>query len=203
MFSSLRNRSLRSTAITASTAVKPSTAADKPIPVADAAVAEVRATGEAREHSGADEHGANTAEPLPGNPDLADAAAGPLLVYDGGCPFCRHFAAWSELRGGIAGLRGRDGRADQELRHWLQQRGYRLADGAVLISDGQILHGAEAIQWICSRLQPSADLRRLLATLLAAPQSARRVYPWLLLARRLALAWRGLPVDPDWALPPR
>lgn len=144
--------------------------------------------------------GASAAEPMPLPTAIAaagDASCGPVLVYDGGCPFCRHFAAWSELRGGIPGLRGLDGRADHELRHWLQGRGYRLAEGAVLIRNGQILHGAEAIQWICSRLQPSADLRQLLAALLAAPQSARRLYPLLLLARRIALGWQGLPVDPD------
>ena len=43
------------------------------------------------------------------------------LVYDGGCPFCRHFAELSELRSGIAGLEIRDGRADAELRRRLQQ----------------------------------------------------------------------------------
>ena len=35
-----------------------------------------------------------------------------VLVFDGGCPFCRHFAELSELRSGIAGLEIRDGRAD-------------------------------------------------------------------------------------------
>jgi len=134
-------------------------------------------------------------------PAALAASPGPWLVYDGGCPFCRQFAAWSELRGGIPGLSGLDGRADAELRRWLLRRGYRLSDGAVLLNEGRILHGAEAVQWICSRLQPSADLRRLLSTVLATPQRARQVYPLLLLARRLALAWRGLPLDPDQSLP--
>ncbi|MEB3271977.1 MAG: DCC1-like thiol-disulfide oxidoreductase family protein [Synechococcus sp.] len=148
--------------------------------------------------AGADAAGSG---PEPGPAALA-ASPGPWLVYDGGCPFCRQFAAWSELRGGIPGLGGLDGRADAELRQWLLRRGHRLSDGAVLLSEGRILQGAEAIQWICSRLQPSADLRRLLSTVLATPQRARQVYPLLLLARRLALAWRGLPLDPDQALPP-
>jgi len=120
----------------------------------------------------------------------------PLLVFDGGCVFCRHFAELSELRSGIPGLRIRDGRADRELRRRLEQRGLRLRDGAVLIDGERMLHGAEAIHWLCARMRPSAALLRLLAPLLATPARARAVYPWLLLARRAALTARGLPLDP-------
>ncbi len=128
----------------------------------------------------------------------APAAPGPapVLVFDGGCVFCRHFAELSELRSGIPGLRIRDGRAETALRLSLEQRGYRLRDGAVLIDGERVLHGAEAIQWLCARMTPSAALLRLLAPLLATPERARALYPLLLLARRVALAVRGLPLDP-------
>lgn len=126
-------------------------------------------------------------------------ASGPVLVFDGGCLFCRHFAELSELRSGIAGLQIRDGRADSTLRRSLARRGCRLRDGAVLIDGERLLHGAEAIQWLCARMTPSAALLRLLAPLLASPQRVRRLYPLLLLARRAALAIRGLSVDPDAA----
>lgn len=121
----------------------------------------------------------------------------PLLVFDGGCVFCRHFAELSELHSGIPALRIRDGRADHSLRQSLRRRGYPLRDGAVLIDGPRVLHGAEAIGWICARMRPSGALLRLLAPLLAGPQRARTLYPLLLAARRLALAARGLPVDPD------
>lgn len=120
-----------------------------------------------------------------------------MLVFDGGCPFCRHFAELSELRSGIPELQIRDGRADAGLRRQLARRGFHLRDGAMLLLGEQVFHGAEAIQWICSRMQPSAALLQLLAPLLAQPVRARTVYPLLLLARRLALGLRGLPVDPD------
>jgi hypothetical protein len=121
----------------------------------------------------------------------------PLLVFDGGCLFCRHFAELSELRSGIPGLQIRDGRADHALRAALLRRGYALHEGAVLLLDDQVLHGAEAIQWLCARMNPSAPLLRLLAPLLGAPERARGLYPLLLLARRCALGVRGLPLDPD------
>jgi len=124
-----------------------------------------------------------------------------VLVFDGGCPFCRHFAELSELRSGIAGLEIRDGRADAELRRRLQQGGLHLRDGAFLIVGEQQLHGAAAIQWLCARMNPSASLLQLLAPLLASPARARRLYPLLLLARRVALGLGGLPADPDQLTP--
>jgi predicted DCC family thiol-disulfide oxidoreductase YuxK len=128
--------------------------------------------------------------------DPSSVAAGPLLVYDGGCPFCRHFALLSELRGGIPGLRIRDGRAEPDLCRSLLDRGFSLADGAVLIDAGQVLHGAEAIQAICARMRPGGPLLASLSSLFADPGRSEAFYPLLLLTRRLALAWKGLPVDP-------
>ena len=121
----------------------------------------------------------------------------PVLVFDGGCLFCRHFAELSELRSGIPELRIRDGRSDHQLRRQLAAEGWALRDGAVLLVDDQVLHGAAAIQWLCARMAPSAALLQLLAPLMADPGRARRLYPLLLLARRMALALRGLPLDPD------
>ena len=120
-----------------------------------------------------------------------------LLVYDGGCPFCRHFALRSELVGGLPGLSIRDGRADTALRHQLRRQGFDLARGAVLIDGNRQLHGAEAIAALCSQLQPSDPLLQLLAQLFAEPPRAHRLYSLLLLARRLALWSRGLAEDPD------
>jgi predicted DCC family thiol-disulfide oxidoreductase YuxK len=142
---------------------------------------------------------------FPLNHDVVDVPPGgvlgpgvpaPVLVFDGGCPFCRHFAELSELRGGIPDLQIRDGRADHALRAELNRRGYRLANGAMVLLGDRVLHGAEAIQWICTRMNPSDRLLSLMAPLLAAKPRSRAVYPLLLLARRLALGFQGLPVDP-------
>ncbi|MEB3331117.1 MAG: hypothetical protein VKI83_01300 [Synechococcaceae cyanobacterium] len=122
-----------------------------------------------------------------------------MLVFDGGSPDCSRFAALCEWRSGIAGLSVCEGRADHGLRRELAARGYPLAKGAVLLLDEQVLHGSSAIQWLCVRMQPSSGLLRLLVPLFAAPQRARLFYPLLLLARRWALALRGLPLDPDAA----
>ena len=120
-----------------------------------------------------------------------------VLIYDGGCPFCRHFALRSELVGGLPGLEIRDGRAHQELRLQLRQRGLELARGAVLLEGERAWHGAEAIAELCGRMAPSDPLLTLLADLFQAPPRTRRLYPLLLQARRMALAWKQLPEDPD------
>ncbi|MFM7269422.1 MAG: DCC1-like thiol-disulfide oxidoreductase family protein [Cyanobium sp.] len=136
---------------------------------------------------------------LPEQPGPAAAPSGPVLVFDGGCPFCRHFAELSELRSGIPALQIRDGRQDAGLRQQLAVRGYHLRDGAMLIDAERVLHGADAIAWLCSRMVPSAALLQLLAPMLGDPQRSRAAYPLLLLARRVALALKRLPVDPDAA----
>ncbi|MFN9990434.1 MAG: hypothetical protein ACK549_09345 [Cyanobacteriota bacterium] len=121
----------------------------------------------------------------------------PVLVFDGGCPFFRHFAELSELRSGIPGLMIRDGRSDRALRQALARRGYHLRNGAMVLEGEQIWHGAAAISWLCARMEPSAALLHILAPLMGNGARAKRLYPLLLLARRLALGVRGLPVDPE------
>ncbi|MBM5801323.1 MAG: DUF393 domain-containing protein [Cyanobacteria bacterium K_DeepCast_35m_m2_023] len=132
-------------------------------------------------------------EPQPG--PLGPQCA-PVLVYDGGCPFCRHFAERSELCSGIAQLQIVDGRADRAMHQRLVAMRVPMRDGAVVLVGEQVLHGAEAIQWLCGQMQPSDALLALLSGLLRSRQRSQRLYPLLLLARRAALTLRGLPLDP-------
>ena len=119
------------------------------------------------------------------------------LIYDGGCPFCREFALRSELQAGIPNLRIVDGRTDHSIRRELNAVGLALRNGAVLLEGEQRWHGSEAIAELSRRMKPSDPLLRLLATLFCDNQRSALAYPALLAARRLALATRGLRVDPD------
>ena len=121
------------------------------------------------------------------------------LIYDGGCPFCREFALRSELKSGVADLQIVDGRSDHNIRRELNSLGLLLRDGAVLIEGEQRWHGSEAIAELSRRMKPSDPLLRLLAMLFCNDQRSALAYPALLAARRLALASRGLNVDPDQA----
>ena len=120
------------------------------------------------------------------------------LVYDGGCPFCRHFALRSELLGGVPDLVIRDGRSDHELRAMLRKRGYNISNGAVLMDGEQIWHGSEAIAVLCQNLTPSDPLLRILHGVFSDTRRANLLYPGLLAARQIALGLKGLPLDPDY-----
>ena len=120
------------------------------------------------------------------------------LVYDGGCPFCRHFALRSELLGGVPDLMIRDGRSDHELRAKLRKRGYNISNGAVLMDGEQIWHGSEAITMLCRNLTPSDPLLRGLHGVFSDTRRANLLYPGLLAARQIALGLKGLPLDPDY-----
>ena len=121
------------------------------------------------------------------------------LIYDGGCPFCREFALQSELKAGIPNLRIVDGRADHNIRRQLNNLGMHLRDGAVLIEGEQRWHGSEAIAELSRRMNPSGPLLTFLAKMFSDDQRSALAYPALLVARRMALATRGLSVDPDRA----
>ena len=121
------------------------------------------------------------------------------LIYDGGCPFCRDFALRSELKSGVPQLRIVDGREDQSIRRELNALGLPLRDGAVLIEGEQRWHGSEAISELSRRMKPSDPLLTLLAMVFSDDKRSALAYPALLAARRMALATRGLSVDPDEA----
>ena len=119
------------------------------------------------------------------------------LIYDGGCPFCREFALRSELKAGVPNLKIVDGRADHSIRRGLNALGLPLRNGAVLIEGEQRWHGSEAIAELSRRMKPSDPLLTLLAKVFCDDQRSALAYPALLAARRMALATRGLSVDPD------
>ena len=119
------------------------------------------------------------------------------LIYDGGCPFCRNFAARSELSGGVRGLQIIDGRDDHIQKQQLRERGFALANGAVLIEGQTIWHGSAAIAELCRRMEPSDQLLGLLQGMFRDDARSKILYPALLFARQVALNLRGLPVDPD------
>jgi len=121
------------------------------------------------------------------------------LIYDGGCPFCRDFALRSELKSGVPQLRIVDGREDHSIRRELNALGLPLRDGAVLIEGEQRWHGSEAISELSRRMKPSDPLLTLLARVFSDEKRSALAYPALLAARRMALATRGLSVDPDEA----
>ena len=115
-----------------------------------------------------------------------------LFIYDGECPFCNHFAQLLELKSSLSDFEILDGRENLALLTKLYNQGYDLNKGAILINNENIMHGADAISWICSEIkEPSDSLLELLRILFISNKRTNFLFPFLLWGRRLSLTLKG------------
>ena len=115
-----------------------------------------------------------------------------LFIYDGECPFCNHFAQLIELKNCLPEFQILDGRKNLALLTQLYNQGYDLNKGAILINDENIMHGADAINWICSEIkEPSDSLLEVLRIIFTSNKMTNFLFPFLLWGRRLSLTLKG------------
>ena len=115
-----------------------------------------------------------------------------LFIYDGECPFCNHFAQLLELKSCLPDFEILDGRKNLALLSQLYKQGYDLNKGAILINNGDIMHGANAINWICSEInEPSDSLLEVLRIIFSSKKRTSFLFPLLLFGRRLSLTFKG------------
>jgi len=115
-----------------------------------------------------------------------------LFIYDGECPFCNHFAQLIELKSCLPSLQIIDGRENLEQLTQLYKQGYDLNNGAILINNGKIMHGADAISWICSRIEePNDSLLEILKLIFTSNKRSKILFPLLLWGRRITLTLKG------------
>ena len=120
-----------------------------------------------------------------------------LFIYDGECPFCSHFAQLIELKSSLPTLEILDGRKDLALLTKLFSKGYDLNNGAILINDKEIMHGASAINWLCSEIkEPSNSLLEILRIIFSSNKRTHLFFPFLLWGRRLLLTIKGKVWEP-------
>tara|TARA_Y100001968_G_C19276629_1_gene677064 strand:- start:437 stop:838 length:402 start_codon:yes stop_codon:yes gene_type:complete len=120
-----------------------------------------------------------------------------LFIYDGECPFCNHFAQLLELKSSLPELEILDGRQNLSLLSQLFNQGYDLNKGAILINHDKIMHGADAIYWICSEIkEPSDSLLEILRIIFSSKKRTKFFFPFLLWGRRLILALKGKVLQP-------
>jgi predicted DCC family thiol-disulfide oxidoreductase YuxK len=115
-----------------------------------------------------------------------------FLLYDGDCPICSAYVAFSRLRQLYPHLRVLSARTEPALVAELRHRGYEINEGMVLSLGGTIYFAAAATQMIASLgcVSPSFWRRSVLALTGTAPW-ARSLYPWLNRGRRLLLWMLG------------
>ena len=118
------------------------------------------------------------------------------FIYDGECPFCKHFAELLELKSNLSNIKILDGRKNLSIIKSLFDKGYDIDKGAILLKDDKIYHGAEAINTICKQIKnPSDNLLKLLSTLFKSNNRTRTFFPLLLRARRFALVSKKVPTS--------
>tara|TARA_B100001250_G_C19520152_1_gene665653 strand:- start:40 stop:441 length:402 start_codon:yes stop_codon:yes gene_type:complete len=115
-----------------------------------------------------------------------------VFIYDGECPFCNHFAQLLELKSSFPSLQILNGRDNLEQLTQLYKQGYDLNKGAILIHNGNIKHGADAINWICSEIKaPSDSLLEILRLIFSSNRRSKVLFPFLIWGRRLSLTVKG------------
>ena len=115
------------------------------------------------------------------------------FIYDGECPFCNHFAELLELKSKIKDISIIDGRKHLNLINSLQESGYDIDKGAILLNGDNIFHGAEAINTICNQINnPSSGLLIILSNIFKSNKRTKFLFPLLVTARRFALISKGV-----------
>ena len=115
-----------------------------------------------------------------------------IFIYDGECPFCKYFAELLELKSCLPELEILDGRKNLALLSQLYLQGYDLNKGAILIHNENIMHGASAINLICSKLkEPNDSMLEVLRIIFTSTKRTNFLFPFLLWGRRFSLTLKG------------
>ena len=113
---------------------------------------------------------------------------GLTLVYDGDCPLCSAYVTRMRLRQTAGRLDLIDARQQPALVQQMEQRGYHLDDGMLLIVDGRFYHGAAAMHVLALMSSGSGWFNRLNYRLFRSPRLSSVLYPPLVAGRR-GLLW--------------
>lgn len=116
-----------------------------------------------------------------------------VLVYDGECPLCSHFARLVRLRSAIGTVRLVDARNGGPEVARLRAAGFDLDRGNVFSFGGRDYFGEEAVIAIAVMGGLGGPAGRAIAWTLRSPRRARALYPLLRAGRNLALRIKGRP----------
>ena len=113
------------------------------------------------------------------------------LLYDGDCPFCARYVAFTRARAAFGGLSLLDARQHPELVTKWREEGLELNDGMLLVLNDQIYYGEEAIHVLAMASTQSDWLNRLNASIFRSRLASKLIYPVLRAGRNLTLRVLG------------
>lgn len=114
-----------------------------------------------------------------------------VAIYDGDCPFCRSYVAYSALKQRFSELVLIDARTRPDLVEEYRRRGFDLNEGMVVIENGEIYYAARAMERIALHAGGYRRGNALLARLMANAKAGDRIYSLLNAGRRMTLKLLG------------
>jgi len=114
------------------------------------------------------------------------------LIYDGECPVCTAYSCSVEVdEGQASGIKRINARSDDALVKQAKDAGIDLDEGMIVLHDGKMYHGADALN-IMARLAPDHGFgNRLNKLLFSNPTVSRLSYPVLRAGRNTLLKILG------------
>lgn len=120
-----------------------------------------------------------------------DPSPGPVIIYDGECPFCSAFVRMTRLRDSAGPVRLIDARSDAPEVAQARAAGLDLDSGMVVKLEGRLYHGDAAMTALALLTTPSGAFNRLVRALFRRPALARILYPPMVMGRNLTLRLLG------------
>ena len=115
------------------------------------------------------------------------AAAPPIIVYDGDCPFCSAYVRMVRLRRTFGAIRLVDARSAEPIVSEIKAAGLDLDKGMVLFLNNERYHGAECIHRVALMSTSSGLFNRITKAIFTSPRLARWLYPVLVGGRNAVL----------------
>ena len=115
----------------------------------------------------------------------------PWIVYDWNCPFCSNYASYAKLRTRLARLTLVSAREHATLGEWLLRQGADLDEGMVVLVEGALYHGADAMTFLADHISPKSKPGQLLNSFFRNKRWSAAVYPYLRGSRNLVLRTLG------------
>ena len=121
---------------------------------------------------------------------------GPVIVYDGECPFCAAYVRMTRLRDSAGAVTMVDARAvardgSHPILAEIRAQGLDLDQGMVVKMDGRLYHGDAAMTALALMTTPAGAFNRLMRALFRRPGLARVLYPPMVAGRNLTLRILG------------
>lgn len=113
------------------------------------------------------------------------------IVYDGECPFCQQYTRLLRIRESAGTVRLIDARSNDPLIEQIQDRGFDLDHGMIVIIAERFYHGSEAMQVLAMLSSRKGWFNRFNYRVFRSKRLSATLYPALRTGRNVVLRILG------------